>query len=111
MFLAGKEALKKVSLAPKLAPILAEKATEYYINKGCGLINGCGFESSCRINELNKKFKSSKGTGITPTNNEIKDIMKMIKSLENRGILLKGTARTSNDSFFTINEKCTYSIS
>ena len=97
MFLAGKEALKKVSLAPKLAPILAEKATEYYINKG--------------INELNKKFKSSKGTGITLTNNEIKDIMKMIKSLENRGILLKGTARTSNDSFFTINEKCTYSIS
>ena len=29
MFLAGKEALKKgISLAPKLAPILAEKATK-----------------------------------------------------------------------------------
>ena len=28
--------------------------------------------------------------GITLINNEIKDIMKVIKSLENRGILLKG---------------------
>ena len=32
-------------------------------------------------------------SGITPTNNEIKDIMKVIKSVENRGILLKGTTR------------------
>ena len=31
------------------------------------------------------------GSGITLTNNEIKDIMKVIKSLQNRGILLKGT--------------------
>ena len=31
--------------------------------------------------------------GITLTNNEIKDIIKVIKSLENRGILLKGTTR------------------
>ena len=38
---------------------------------------------------LIKKF----GTGITLTNNEIKDIMKIIKFLENRGILLKGTTR------------------
>ena len=30
-------------------------------------------------------------TGITLTNNEIKDIMKVVKSLENREILLKGT--------------------
>ena len=28
---------------------------------------------------------------ITLINNEIKDIMKVIKTLENRGILLKGT--------------------
>ena len=33
------------------------------------------------------------GTGITLTNNEIKYIMKVIESLENRGILLKGTTR------------------
>ena len=31
------------------------------------------------------------GTGINLTNNEIKDILKIIKSLEKRGILLKGT--------------------
>ena len=36
-----------------------------------------------------KKFTSSKASGITLTNNEIKDIMKVIKSLEKRGILLK----------------------
>ena len=29
---------------------------------------------------------------MTLKNNEIKDIMKVIKSLENRGILFKGTA-------------------
>ena len=33
---------------------------------------------------------SGKGSGITLTKNEIKDI-KVFKSLENRGILLKGT--------------------
>ena len=31
------------------------------------------------------------GSGITLTNNEINDIIKVIKFLENRGILLKGT--------------------
>ena len=36
-------------------------------------------------------FEKFFGTGITLTNNEIKDIMKLIKSLENREILLKGT--------------------
>ena len=38
-------------------------------------------------------FSSNKGSGITLTNNETKDIIKVIKSLENRGILLKGTTR------------------
>ena len=38
-------------LAPELAPKLAEKVTRYYTNKA--------------INELNKKFASSKGSGIT----------------------------------------------
>ena len=80
MFLAGKEALKKgISLAPKLAPILAEKATQCYINKG--------------INEVNKKFASDKGSGTTLTNNEIKYIMKVLRSFENRRILLKETTR------------------
>ena len=44
------------------------------------------------MNFLNK-FTSSKGPGTTLTNNEIKDIIKLIKSLENRGILLKETTR------------------
>ena len=62
-----------------MAPELARKATEYYINKG--------------INELNKTFTSRKDSWITLTNNKIKDILKVIKSLENREILLKGTTR------------------
>ena len=73
-----KRSIKKgISLAPKLASKLAEKATEYYINKG--------------INKLTENFTSSKGSWTNLINNEIKDIMKVIKSLENRGILLKGT--------------------
>ena len=40
-------------------------------------------------NEI-EMFKSS---GTTLTNNEIKDIMKVINSLENKGILLKGTTK------------------
>ena len=60
-----------------------------------------------------------KGSRITLTNKEIKDIMKVINSLENRVTLLKETTRriTSqkkrisqfswniNDNCFTINEK------
>ena len=38
---------------------------------------------------LLKKFLE----GIIPTNNEIKDMMKVIKYLENRGILLKKTTK------------------
>ena len=33
------------------------------------------------------------GSGIILTKNEIKDIIKVYKSLENRGILLRGTTR------------------
>ena len=33
------------------------------------------------------------GTGVTLTDNEIKNIIKVIKSFENRGILLKETTR------------------
>ena len=45
-------------------------------------------------NKFNKKFTISEGLGTTLTNNGIKDIIEVIKSLENRGILLKGTTRT-----------------
>ena len=56
---------------------------------------------------LVKKIKigisSITGSGITRTNNEIKDIMKVIKSLENWEILLKGTTRkiTIQEGWFT----------
>ena len=60
------------------------------------------------------------GTGITLTDNEIKDIIKVSKVLGNRGISLKGTTRkrrtifnfylTISGSWFTIKEKCNYSI-
>ena len=59
--------------------MLVGKATGYYANKG--------------VNELNKKLTTSKGSGTTLKNNEIKDIMKVIKFLENRGILSIGTTR------------------
>ena len=42
--------------------------------------------------KLEKQLKK-KGSGITLKKNEIKDVMKVIKSLENRGILLKGNTR------------------
>ena len=44
------------------------------------------------------------GSGITLTYNEIKDIIKVIKSLENRGVLLKGFTRkiTSQEERFII---------
>ena len=65
MYLVGKEIFKKgISVAKYAAPMLTGKATEYYANK--------------EINELNKKFTSNKGSGITLTNNEIKDIIKVI---------------------------------
>ena len=43
------------------------------------------------INKDSKKIKIF-GSGISQTNHEIKDILKVIRSLENRGILLKRTA-------------------
>ena len=58
------------------------------------------------LNIIGKKIKkgisSITGLGITLTNNEIKNIMKVIKSLENRGILLKETTRkiTSQEGGF-----------
>ena len=65
-----------------------------------------------------------KGSGLTLTNNQIKDITKVIRSIENRGILLKGTTKKITlkmkdfsvfffiiDSRSTINEKCTYTFS
>ena len=51
---------------------------------------------------IKKGILSISGSGITLTNNEIKDIIKLIKTLENRRILLKGTTRkvTSQEGEF-----------
>ena len=43
------------------------------------------------LNMIGKKINEKFGLGIALANNEIKDIIKVIKSLENRGILLQGT--------------------
>ena len=47
-------------------------------------------------------LKKNFGTGIPLTDNKIKDIIKVIKSSENKGILLKGTTRkiTSKEGEF-----------
>ena len=48
----------------------------------------------CAVNAIrNIPIDEFTGSGILLTNNEAKDNMKVIKSLENRGILLKGTTR------------------
>ena len=44
------------------------------------------------LNITGKKIKEKIGSGITLTNNEVKNIIKVIKSLENTGVLLKGAA-------------------
>ena len=45
------------------------------------------------MNAFKNASKKTFGAGITITNNEIKDTRKVIKSLWNRGISLKGTTR------------------
>ena len=40
-------------------------------------------------NKTKNPSLSLKGLGLTLTNNQVKDIIKLIRSLENRGILLK----------------------
>ena len=44
------------------------------------------------LNITGKKIREKIGSGITLTNNEVKNIIKVIKSLENTGVLLKGAA-------------------
>ena len=49
--------------------------------------------SDAGSNLVNKNPLSLRGLGITLTNNEVKDIIKVISTSENRGILLKGTIK------------------
>ena len=72
---------------------VAKKRTDIARNLGKKLLDK-------QIDRFNKEYIT--GSGITLTNYEIKDIMKVIKSLENRGIWLKGTTRkiTSQEGGF-----------
>ena len=73
-------------------------------NKWKDLSNKVSFDDVIKIADISRKFlPDSKKfladhtkkcrTRITLTNNEINDIMKVMKSVENRGILLNGTPR------------------
>ena len=57
---------------------VAEKGTDIARKLGKKLLDK-------QIDRFNKEYVT--GSGITLTNSEIKEIMKVIKSLENRGIL------------------------
>ena len=46
------------------------------------------------LNDIDRKIKDKlTGLGTALTNKEMKDVIKVIRSLENRGILLKRTVR------------------
>ena len=80
LLMAGLEELElETKVVIKRSPLIAKNAAVYYANK--------------KLKEFNRQFRSGKfNLGITLTNNELKDIIKVTKSLENRGILLKETA-------------------
>ena len=61
--------------------------TKYYIRKG---INGF----IKKVNGRGKELTMIKGSGISLTDNEIKNTMKVINVLKNSVILLKGTTKT-----------------
>ena len=85
---------------------MVAKQIQYDILVGTGL--------SLLGKKIKRRILSISGSGITLPNNEINDIIKVIRSLENRNILLKGTThffKAINDCWFTVNEKCTYIIS
>ena len=81
-------------------------------NKAKNLSDKVSFDDVIKIVDVSKNFLPAPkkissgptifGTGLTLTNNEIKDIMKVITFLENRGILLGGTTRkiTSQEGRF-----------
>ena len=74
-----KEDIRQKEVLKRGTPILTKNARKYFVNKG--------------INELDKKFTTNESLGITLIDNDIKDFMKVIKSVENREILLKGTTK------------------
>ena len=70
MFLTEVKALKggakkDAALAKNIVPQLAEKATDYYVNK--------------IMNKINKKLMSTKVSGIILINDKVKHIMKVLR--------------------------------
>ena len=65
---------------------VAEKGTDIVRNLGKYFLD-------MQIDKFDNEYITGKGSGITLTNNEIKDVKEVIKFLENRGIFLKGTSR------------------
>ena len=53
-----------------------------------------------QIDKFNKKYITGKASRKNLTNNEIKDIIKVNKSLENGGILLKGNTKQIKKRIF-----------
>ena len=80
----------------KMIPKAAKKTEDFSKNTNEITDLAKMFDNSVRA--IKKRF----GTGITLTNNEIEDIIKVINYLENRGILLKETIRkiTSQEGAF-----------
>ena len=76
--------LRDIPIFGNILSNVAKKRTDVDRNLGKNFLDK-------QIDKFNKKCIT--GLGITLTNNEIKNIMKVIKSLENIGILLKGTTR------------------
>ena len=74
---------------------LAKKRTDIARNLGKKILDK-------QIDKFNKEYTAGKGAGITLRSNEKKDIMKVIKFVENREILLNGTNKkiTSEEGGF-----------
>ena len=73
------------------------------------LLNECHqIFSNKKVNKFTKFITDS---GITLTDIEIKYIIKVIKSLENRQVLLEVTTEKVTISSFTVNEKYSHTIS
>ena len=66
-----------------LMPLVSWTARDTFVNAGLNLIG----------KKVKKGFWSITGPGINLTNNEIKDIIKIIESLKSRRSLLKGSTK------------------
>ena len=83
-----------------------ENGTEVTLNLSLNRTGDSNFRFFCCSRNVSRKktCKKMKGDGITLTNNGIKFIMKVIKSLKNREILLKGSTQkvTTQEGGFII---------